>query len=62
MTKGSALPMIEACFRHQHPEAFGGEPVPEPPIPTSVLFGNDELACSPQETRLPDPAATERSP
>jgi hypothetical protein len=32
----SAIDMIAACFRHQHPEAFGGEPVPVPALPLEV--------------------------
>jgi hypothetical protein len=33
LAKGSALEMIAACFRHQHPEAFGGMPVSSPALP-----------------------------
>jgi hypothetical protein len=40
---GSALEMIAACFRHQHPEAFGGTPVEGPVLPVEVRYGRDDL-------------------
>jgi len=39
---GSALEMIAACFRHQHPEAFGGTPVAGPVLPVQVRYGRDD--------------------
>lgn len=39
---GSALEMIAACFRHQHPEAFGGTPVEGPVLPVEVRYGRDD--------------------
>jgi hypothetical protein len=40
---GSALEMIAACFRHQHPEAFGGTPVEGPVLPVEVRYGRDAV-------------------
>ncbi len=37
----STTAMINACFRHQHPEAYGQPTVPEPPIPTHLRYGSD---------------------
>jgi len=41
--EGSALEMIAACFRHQHPEAFGGLPVSSPILPVEVCYGRDDM-------------------
>jgi hypothetical protein len=41
--EGSALEMIAACFRHQHPEAFGGTPVAGPVLPVEVRYGRDDM-------------------
>jgi hypothetical protein len=41
--EGSALEMIAACFRHQHPEAFGGMPVAGPVLPVEVRYGRDDM-------------------
>lgn len=38
-TRRSAIDMVNACFRHQHPEAFGRDEVPEPPIPAVLREG-----------------------
>jgi hypothetical protein len=43
LAKGSALEMIAACFRHQHPEAFGGMPVAGPVLPVEVRYGRDDI-------------------
>jgi hypothetical protein len=43
LAEGSALEMIAACFRHQHPEAFGGRPVPSPVLPVEVRYGRDDV-------------------
>ena len=41
--EGSALEMIAACFRHQHPEAFGGMPVDGPVLPMVVRYGREGM-------------------
>jgi hypothetical protein len=41
--EGSALEMIAACFRHQHPEAFGGTPVSSPALPVEVRYGREDM-------------------
>lgn len=51
--EGSALEMIAACFRHQHPEAFGGSPVPCPVLPEAVCYGRDD-ASRPAATPIID--------
>jgi hypothetical protein len=38
----STAAMINDCFRHQHPEAYGQAAVPEPAIPTHLRYGNDQ--------------------
>jgi hypothetical protein len=43
LADGSALEMIAACFRHQHPEAFGGTPVSSPALPVEVRYGRDDI-------------------
>ena len=43
LAEGSALEMIAACFRHQHPEAFGGTPVSSPALPVEVRYGRDDI-------------------
>jgi hypothetical protein len=43
LAEGSALEMIAACFRHQHPEAFGGIPVSSPALPVEVRYGRDDV-------------------
>ena len=43
LAEGSALEMIAACFRHQHPEAFGGTPVESPVLPVEVRYGRDAM-------------------
>ena len=39
----SALEMIRACFRHQHPEDFGRAMVDEGPIPPELRYGTDHV-------------------
>ena len=41
--EGSALEMIAACFRHQHPEAFGRTPVAGPVLPVEVRYARDDM-------------------
>jgi hypothetical protein len=51
----SAVEMVKECFRHQHPEEYGGDAIPEPAIPTTLRHGPDlPLAPSAAET-LPEP-------
>jgi len=40
------LEMINDCFRHQHPEAYGRDPVPQAGIPWHVQCGRDHLTPS----------------
>src|SRR4029453_14748350 len=42
----SALEMIRACFRHQHPEDFGRAMVDEGPIPAELRYGTDHVQPS----------------
>lgn len=51
---GSSLAMIAACFRHQHPEAFGRDPVPGVVLPINVRYGRDEIRQSPPSEALPE--------
>ena len=37
----NAHDMVMACFRRQHPEAYGGEEVPAAPIPQDLRYGTD---------------------
>ena len=39
----NSAPMIDLCFRHQHPEAYGEAEVSEPPIPAILRYGSDPL-------------------
>ena len=39
----SALEMIRACFRHQHPEDFGRAMVDEGAIPAELRYGTDHV-------------------
>lgn len=34
-----AGPMINTCFRHQHPELYGGVEVPVPAVPATWQWG-----------------------
>jgi len=45
--------MIDLCFRHQHPEAYGAEEVSEPAIPAILRYGSDPLP-SPSPHHLPE--------
>ena len=40
--------MINKCFRHQHPEAYGELEVAEPHVPVSLRYGFDR---SPEPSR-----------
>ena len=52
----SAVAMIAACFRHQHPEAFGGDVVPGVAIPSELFFGRSESRPSPVVATMPEEA------
>jgi hypothetical protein len=60
-TSGSAIDMINLCFRHQHPEAYGGEPVADAIVPTELRYGRDEIHVPPTpviaEESMGDPEA-----
>ena len=38
--------MINDCFRHQHPEAYGGDPVPGGNVPAELRYGRDPMYVS----------------
>ncbi len=46
-------PMIDRCFRHQHPEAYVEAEVPEPANPMALAHGPDRAPESSAET-LPE--------
>jgi hypothetical protein len=56
----SSLAMIAACFRHQHPEAFGREPVPGVVLPINLRYGRDEIWQSPPTEALPEECLNRR--
>jgi hypothetical protein len=39
----TAIDMINDCFRHQHPEAYGREPVPSAVVPLELRYGRDPM-------------------
>ena len=39
----TALDMINDCFRHQHPEAYGREAVPGAVVPLELRYGRDPM-------------------
>jgi hypothetical protein len=41
--------MINQCFRHQHPEAYGSLEVSEPSVPAGLRYGRDRLPDASQE-------------
>ena len=47
--------MINDCFRHQHPEAYGGDPVPQAAVPWDLQCGRDHLVASPASTVPEEP-------
>jgi hypothetical protein len=55
--------MINDCFRHQHPEAYGREPVPGAIVPAELRYGRDPMYASPAyeipEERMGDPDAVQ---
>jgi hypothetical protein len=42
----NAAAMIDRCFRHQHPEAYGGLEVSEPIVPVHLRYGHDHAVPS----------------
>jgi hypothetical protein len=54
IARSSSLAMIAACFRHQHPEAFGRDPVPGVILPVTMRYGRDEIGQSPPSEALPE--------
>ena len=46
--------MINRCFRHQHPEAYGSPEVSEPSIPAELRYGRDRLPDASQEYLVED--------
>lgn len=38
----SAADMINQCFRHQHPEAYGRPEVSDVPLPRDLRYGAEE--------------------
>ena len=39
----SAIEMIRACFRHQHPEEFGASAVDDAAVPARLRYGSDDI-------------------
>ena len=39
----SAIEMIRACFRHQHPEEFGSSAVNNAAVPARLRYGSDDI-------------------
>ena len=35
--------MVNACFRHQHPDAYGEPEIAEPMVPIDIRYGRDSL-------------------
>jgi hypothetical protein len=50
----TAIEMIADCFRHQHPEAYGGAPVPGAILPNEVRYGRDDLPVSSPSAVIPE--------
>ncbi len=51
----NAAAMIDTCFRHQHPEAYGEIEVSEPLVPVQLRYGHDRspapsLECLAEES------------
>ncbi|HJV58498.1 MAG TPA: hypothetical protein VJ971_21105 [Methylomirabilota bacterium] len=45
--------MIDRCFRHQHPEAYGEIQIAEPPLPIRLRYGQDR-SPAPSRECLPE--------
>lgn len=44
--------MVQTCFRHQHPEAYQRDEVPEPSVPTELRYGSDRIPDGIQEYQV----------
>jgi hypothetical protein len=57
----STAEMINECFRHQHPEAYGREQVSQVAVPWDLECGRDHMmssqACSIAEEPMGNPSA-----
>src|SRR5262249_55008240 len=51
----STSEMINDCFRHQHPEAYGRDPVPQASVPWDLQCGRDHLVTSGTSTVPEEP-------
>ncbi len=48
----SAIEMIRACFRYQHPEEFGAGMVDDAAVPAHLRYGADDI--SPAGATVPE--------
>jgi hypothetical protein len=53
MWQRSAADMVNTCFRHQHPEAYGRKEIPEPPLPAFLRAGRDPIPA-PSGEEIPE--------
>lgn len=44
----NAADMINRCFRHQNPDAYGGESIEEPHIPAGLRYGGGDIPSTPE--------------
>ena len=51
----STSQMIDDCFRHQHPEAYGRVPVPHAAVPWELECGRDHMVGSPTRAVAEEP-------
>lgn len=59
--------MINDCFRHQHPEAYGRSLIPDPMVPQNFEHRRDHLVVSPpsgihEEQGMRNPGAQSLDP
>lgn len=52
LVTGSAIEMIRACFRHQHPEEFGTSMADDATVPAHLRYGTDDIY--PAGTAVPE--------
>ena len=59
--KGEAADMVQRCFRHQHPEAYGGPAAAEAVVPPQLRYGSGNVYAGTgpaiAEERMGDPDA-----
>ena len=48
--------MVDRCFRHQHPEAYGEPEVSEAYVPVRLRYGRDENLVPPSREYLSEGA------